>query len=543
MFACLAIVLLCGSSVFSQAKTIAEPNEISGLVLWLDAADANSITKDVSGKVSKWSDKSGKGFNAEQSDAIARPLYSTTAVNDLPGIVFNGSTTMMKIGSFRQKMFTAFVVGRRSSDNQNPFERTDGDKRGFALGYTGESYNYFPEYRVNGVAAKSPSDWKDNFAVVTGFKGIQVPAGFKLGFGAPSYAPLNGPLAEILIYERRLAAAEIVDIEQYLAAKWKISITGKISADFEDIGVWEKIGLPAPPEFPKEVRDIRYKSDADGTEQPALFYAPESKAPAPLLVSLHTWSFDYRQTMQISCAKWCVKNGWAYIQPDFRGPNTRPEATGSELAVKDITSAVDYAKSKANIDVKRIYLLGHSGGGYATLLMAGRAPDLWAAVSAWCPISDLTEWHQECVDRKIAFSGDIEKSCGGNPAADAKAAEEARKRSAITYLEAAKKFSVDLNAGINDGHSGNPVPISQSLRAFNLLAPEKERLTEQQIKALTDKAAVPAELAFPGIDPAYGNKKVLFRRDSGNVRITLFDGGHEAIFNAGLEWLAKQVKP
>jgi acetyl esterase/lipase len=253
----------------------------------------------------------------------------------------------------------------------------------------------------------------------------------------------------------------------------------------------EKIGPPAPLGYPKEVRDIQYKSNADGTNQPALFYAPNSKTPVPLLVSLHTWSNDYKQTMQIPCAEWCVKKGWAFIQPNFRGPNIRPEATGSELVVKDIVSAVNYAEKNANIDKKRFYLLGHSGGGYATLLMAGQRPDIWAAASAWCPISDLTEWYQQCQDRKIGYTAAIAKSCGGNPLTDTKAAEEAKKRSAITYLAAAKNLPLDINAGIHDGHNGNSVPVLQSLNAFNLLAEPNDRLSPKQIKILMNNTELP----------------------------------------------------
>ncbi len=228
LFACVAAVGLCGTSVFGQAKKIADPKEVGGLVLWLDAADANSITKDASNKVSKWNDKSGKNLNAEQSDASAQPIYKATAVNQLPGIVFNGTTTVMNIGTFGQKMFTAFVVGQRSQINENPFERTDmGNNRGFVVGDQTETYNYFPEYRVNGVAAKAPSDWLNNIAVVTGVNGTQTPADFKVGFGSPGYAPLNGPLAEILIYERKLTADEVNAVEQYLTDKWKIKASGK----------------------------------------------------------------------------------------------------------------------------------------------------------------------------------------------------------------------------------------------------------------------------------------------------------------------------
>ena len=93
-----------------------------------------------------------------------------------------------------------------------------------------------------------------------------------------------------------------------------------------------------------ESREIRYQSSADQSEQPAMFYAPVSKDPVPLMVALHTWSGDYKQKYHKAIEQWCIKHGWAYIHPDFRGPNNRPEATGSKLVVADIVNAVEYAK-------------------------------------------------------------------------------------------------------------------------------------------------------------------------------------------------------
>ncbi|GAG09210.1 unnamed protein product, partial [marine sediment metagenome] len=102
--------------------------------------------------------------------------------------------------------------------------------------------------------------------------------------------------------------------------------------------------------------EIQYISSADESEQPAMFYAPDSKDGVPLVVALHTWSGNYRQRHHKAIEQWCVKNGWAYIHPDFRGPNRRPEATGSRLVVKDIVSAVEYAKEQTAIDASSIYL-------------------------------------------------------------------------------------------------------------------------------------------------------------------------------------------
>ncbi|HIG80075.1 MAG TPA: hypothetical protein EYQ62_00165 [Verrucomicrobiales bacterium] len=298
----------------------------------------------------------------------------------------------------------------------------------------------------------------------------------------------------------------------------------------------------APKGWPKGIREIKYLSKADNTKQPALFFAPTVRGePRPLLVGLHTWSSDYRQNNS-PYGKWCIEHKWNFIHPNFRGPNRRPQATGSELVVADILSAVEFAKKNGAVDETRIYLVGASGGGYAALLMAGRAPEVWAGVSAWVPILDLAQWHAHTSKRKMKYAREIELSIGGKPMAGSEAAAEAMKRSPVTYLAHAKGVALDINAGINDGHSGS-VPISHSLDAFNLLAAAKDRLGADLISEFVKTAKVPAALKGQApVDVAYGKKAVLFRRQSGAARVTIFQGGHEIIPAAALHWLAKQQR-
>ncbi|MBI3831900.1 MAG: prolyl oligopeptidase family serine peptidase [Planctomycetes bacterium] len=294
--------------------------------------------------------------------------------------------------------------------------------------------------------------------------------------------------------------------------------------------------------WPAEVVEIKYKSSADNTDQPALFYTPKSDAPKPLLVGLHTWGGDYAQNTDAPYAKWAIEKGWVFIHPHFRGSNTNPKATGSEWVVKDILSAVEYAKSAAKVDASRIYLAGVSGGGYGTLLMAGRAPEVWAGVSAWAAISDLKAWHAESLVKNPSYAGDIERSCGGKPEDGTPAEAEAKKRSPLTYLAAAQKMPVSINVGIHDGHKGS-VPVSHSLNAFNALADAKDRLTAEQITWFTEKESVPEDLKAEKVDdPSHAKKKVLFRRKSGNVVLTVFEGGHEIVFEAALGWLEQQKR-
>ncbi len=277
-----------------------------------------------------------------------------------------------------------------------------------------------------------------------------------------------------------------------------------------------------------------YPSTADDSMQPAIYFAPKTNDPVPLVVGLHSWSYTYRTEKRYApIAKWCIENNWAYIQPDFRGQNNRPEATASELVVQDILDAVTHAKTHANINEEEIFIFGFSGGGMAALLMAGRHPELWAGVSAWVPIVDLAQWHGEAPRR---YKRDMEASCGGPPGATYEVDKEYRNRSPITYLGNARSIPVYISAGILDGHGGRSVPISHSFRAFNELADSANQITEEDIHHFVQNATVPLHLQEDISNPLYGENKPLFTRGSHNVTLTIFDGGHEIITDAVMPW-------
>ena len=292
--------------------------------------------------------------------------------------------------------------------------------------------------------------------------------------------------------------------------------------------------------WPNEVRAIEYLSSADNTMQPSLFYDPGGDTPKPLLIALHSWSGDYTQANP-DYGHWCIAKGWVLMHPNFRGVNQQPEACGSELVVQDILSAVEYAKKNCKIDSNRIYLIGTSGGGYASLLMAGRAPEIWAGVSAWCPIYDLQAWHSETELRKLQYTDMIEKVCGGRPGTSAAVDEQYRIRSASAWLTKARNVNLSINTGITDGHTGS-VPVSQTLKAFNAVASAKDKISEAIISEMVKSPEMPATLKQEIDDVLYRSKPALFRRVSGTAQVTIFQGGHDIIFEAGLRWLEQQRK-
>ena len=79
----------------------------SSSLLWLDASDETTITKDSNGFVSQWNDKSGNGHHATQSTPANQPTFDTDHINggssdwlNLPSDIYAGKTegTLIIVG-------------------------------------------------------------------------------------------------------------------------------------------------------------------------------------------------------------------------------------------------------------------------------------------------------------------------------------------------------------------------------------------------------------------------------------------------------------
>lgn len=280
---------------------------------------------------------------------------------------------------------------------------------------------------------------------------------------------------------------------------------------------------------------------SDGAIQPAMWFAPPDHGPKPLLVGLHTWSSRYDTEGQIQqFLAWCEHQGWAFVHPDFRGPNNTPEAMGSDRAVQDVVEAVEWAKTKTEVDDSRIYLIGASGGGHMTLQMAGRHPEIWAGASAWCGITDIAVWYEElrASGKPYHYMEFIEGALGAAPTEGKPAHAAAWRRSPLSSLHRSRALPLDINHGIFDF----AVPFTHALRAFNAVVPVEDRLDEAGINAYLAKRTLPEGWSPALPDASYGGKQPLFRKTTANARVTIFDGGHEIIPLAALNWLAMQRK-
>ena len=79
------------------------------------------------------------------------------------------------------------------------------------------------------------------------------------------------------------------------------------------------------------------------------------------------------------------------------------------------------------------------------------------------------------------------------------------------------------------------------MRAFNAVVPASARIPEASIAAwYADPMTLPRD---PNLsDARYGANPPIFRKTHGNTRVTIFEGGHEILHEAALNWLAAQRK-
>lgn len=273
---------------------------------------------------------------------------------------------------------------------------------------------------------------------------------------------------------------------------------------------------------------VEIKSSADGKTQKAIFYKSRLPEKQPLIVSLHTWSGDYLQEDPLAVE--VVLRGWNYIHPDFRGPNNNSEACGSEKVVSDIEDAIRFAIENGNADKNEVHIIGGSGGGYATLLSYMKLNFPAKSFNAWVPISNLSDWYWESKGRNAKYATDLELvAMKGNQMNW----EELDSRSPIKLpFPADKRKNAFLNiyAGVHDGYSGS-VPISHSALFYNKIATELYPGQKDKLVADSTLMSILVKQLNPHADTKLilGGRKIHLLKQSPDLTLTLFEGGHEMI--------------
>lgn len=272
---------------------------------------------------------------------------------------------------------------------------------------------------------------------------------------------------------------------------------------------------------------VEIKSAMDDHIQKAYFYASTAADPAPLIVSLHTWSGDYTQEDTLSWL--CVAKGLNYIHPDFRGKNSTKNSCCSDLVINDIDESITYAIENANVDTSRIYVVGTSGGGYATLSAFMKSKQRIRKFSAWVPISDLIAWYHESSIRQNKYAGDILGCTESNDSMLNMSV--AREKSPVYWDTPVSKFDnaeLFIYTGIYDGIQGS-VPITQSINFYNKLLSDLGVEDSSKYVSAYEKLQL-LEFRRPlGDFGKIADRKIFLQKEYKNIKLVIFEGNHEML--------------
>ena len=250
LYGVIATLATCPSS--SSASDLPP---VSGLQLWLKA-DAG-VSADASG-VSAWSDQSGQGNSATQSDNSRKPVLVPNAFgNGLPALrfvdnasnalddrldgpsVITGSEARSVFIVARQDVATADNVSMLTLNRDNTGDRTIyriTPETGVRMGNADALYANHPidqQFRILSVQNPAGALSNNTEALLDGIRikpstvnspGLSLSTGtggFRIGDSEnETGAAFSGDIAEIIVYNRDLSAAETNAVGRYLESKY-----------------------------------------------------------------------------------------------------------------------------------------------------------------------------------------------------------------------------------------------------------------------------------------------------------------------------------
>jgi pimeloyl-ACP methyl ester carboxylesterase len=271
---------------------------------------------------------------------------------------------------------------------------------------------------------------------------------------------------------------------------------------------------------------VAIPSSWDKSIQKAYFHPTSSAQPRPLIVSLHTWSGSYEQTDPL--AEISQSLDLNYIHPDFRGPNWTIDACCSGLALNDIDDAIQYALDHSNVAEDHIYVIGVSGGGYATLSTFMKSRHPIRKFSAWASITDLAAWYNESIIRNNPYASHILKCTG---ATDELIDSLAQQKSPLYWTTPKTKLTesdLKIYAGIYDGIQGS-VPITHSINFYNKVLSDIGVSDSSKYVSDAEKLRLLEYRKPLGNFGKIADRDICLLKQSGNIQLIIFEGNHEML--------------
>lgn len=200
---------------------------------------------------------------------------------------------------------------------------------------------------------------------------------------------------------------------------------------------------------------------------------------------------------------------------------------------------IDFALRLGTIDTANIFVIGVSGGGYATLSAFMKLKHHVKKFSAWASITDLAAWYQDSKQLNNKYWKDVLK-CVGTPDGQVDVAE-ANRRSPMYFATPVKKFDntgLDIFVGVNDGITGS-VPITHSINFYNKLLKDLG-VKDQSVYVSAKETQQLLQTRKPlGGFGKIGGRDICLQKVYKNLRLTVFNGTHEMLPEFALTDLVK----
>ena len=212
----------------------------------------------------------------------------------------------------------------------------------------------------------------------------------------------------------------------------------------------------------------------DGYNLPCYFTLPpdaKKEESLPLVVIPHggPWSRDYWGLDEY--VQYFSNRGYATLRVNYRGStgfgkkHVMAGINGiDEIMINDIADATKHIIDKYQIDPSKVFIYGHSYGGYATYMGLLKYPNIYAAGVAVSAPSDIKEWLKDQRRRKHRFAVEFWNTVLGS-----KKSKYLSKISPITYAE-----ELDKPLLIFHGKMDRTIPVAQAHMMEKALKKEKK---------------------------------------------------------------------
>ena len=246
---------------FATAESL--PRDVKGCVLWI-TADAG-VEADSNGRVTKWLDQSGQGHHLDKVSGNAPVL--ATGLNGKPVVRFDGQGSLEGAHDFSKSLaaHSLLLLARWTDKDAAHCQRVlFSPTWNWAFGYVdddrgwiGGNWIYNKDWNVYGpgslnmhwhlhtgtltdAAKPAVNFWKDDLRL------MERPMGIDTRQSLPRQLALGGKsrceIAEVLVYDRALAEAELPRLWKYFSAKYQITTPA--------------VAVPGSP--PEEIKETAY---------------------------------------------------------------------------------------------------------------------------------------------------------------------------------------------------------------------------------------------------------------------------------------------